>query len=71
MFSNIVPMKQVLSKQLRNALNPVRSNGNEIEVQQIRESTYGLSTNLIIIALTLIICGISTYKYLPEAILFK
>jgi hypothetical protein len=32
MFSNIVPMRQVISKQLRNALNPVRSNGDDIEV---------------------------------------
>ncbi len=64
-------MRQVLAKQLRNALNPVRSCGDEIEVQQIRESTYGLSTNILIIASTLLFCGISTYMYLPRVILFK
>ncbi len=64
-------MKQVLGKQLRNALSPVRSSCDEIEVQTIRKGSYGVTKNMLIIAFTLLFCGTSTYKYLPKIVLHQ
>ena len=52
-------------------MSPVRSNGDDIEVQTIRQGSYNVSKNLVIIGLTLIICGTSTYKYLPKIVLLQ
>jgi hypothetical protein len=52
-------------------LSPVRSNGDDIEVQTIRQGSYNVSKNLMIIGMTLIICGTSTYKYLPKIVLLQ
>jgi hypothetical protein len=71
MFSNIVPLRQVLGKQLRNALSPVRSNGDTIEVQTIRKGSYNVSLNVLIIGIILVACGSSTYIYLPKIVLLQ
>jgi hypothetical protein len=66
-LSNIIPIRSALSSNLRNSLDKFRPSIDDVEVQMVRLENQGMSTNQVVMSMTLLICGILTYYYIPQA----
>jgi hypothetical protein len=66
-LSNIAPIKQALGTSLRNALDKFRPSIDDVEVQMVRFENQGLSFNQVIMSITLLVFGIVTYYFVPQA----
>jgi len=66
-ISNIAPIKSALGSNLRNALDAFRPSIDDLEVEMVRFENQGMSINQVIMSITLLIMGILTYYYIPQA----
>ena len=69
LISNILPIKQVLAKNLRETLDVHRQNMTETKVQQIKLANLGVSPAQLCLSLCLIVLGYMTYYVAPVSFL--
>ena len=70
-LSNVVPVRQALGSSLRNALDKFRPSLDDVEVEMVRFENQGLSINQVIASITLLICGMLAYYYIPQAAIYR
>lgn len=66
-LSNIAPIKSALGNSLRNALDKFRPSIDDVEVQMVRFENQGLSFNQVVMSFTLLVFGVITYYFVPQA----
>eukprot|EP00826_Nyctotherus_ovalis_P035149 TRINITY_DN2991_c0_g1_i2.p2 TRINITY_DN2991_c0_g1~~TRINITY_DN2991_c0_g1_i2.p2 ORF type:complete len:396 (-),score=90.18 TRINITY_DN2991_c0_g1_i2:1104-2291(-) len=70
LLSNILPIRRALSKSLRDGLNLARKTINDVTVRIAKLSQMGISFTQLIVALTLIACGLIAYYFVPLSIYY-
>ena len=69
-ISNIFPVRRALSKSLRDGLNLIRKTVNDVTVNIAKLNNLGISFTQLIIALTLISCGLIAYYFVPLSLYY-
>ena len=69
LIANIYPIRQAISKQLRDALDIYRKTIDEITVTIKRIESLGISVMQIIVGVTFTVFGFTVYYFIPQSIL--